>query len=281
MLPLRHILFPVDFSDRCRRMLKDVQAMADRYAAEVTVFHTYEWLYGTFPEEQQAAAEASLRGFCGDIFAGHRTRFVVRQSGDGSGRDTGNRILEYAAANGVDLIVMPTHGHRTIPQLLLGSVTAKVLEQAPCAVWTDAHLKHPHGSADGPVICAVELLDDQQEVRLIRTAHDWARDRKCDLVLVHAVSHVAAYVGSGMPFWGNPEGDCRARLQERLDSAGVPATALVDVGDPAKLVEQLAAERHAGLVVIGRGHATRLGANRLGSVAYSIVRHAPCPVLSL
>ena len=41
-------------------------------------------------------------------------------------------IAEYAAQNGIDLIVLGTHGRSGLEKMWLGSVTEKVLRQAEC-----------------------------------------------------------------------------------------------------------------------------------------------------
>jgi nucleotide-binding universal stress UspA family protein len=48
--------------------------------------------------------------------------------------DPATRIVDYAAANAVDLIVMSTHGRSGIGRWAYGSVANKVLQAAPCAV---------------------------------------------------------------------------------------------------------------------------------------------------
>ena len=45
-------------------------------------------------------------------------------------------IPEYAAAEGIDLIVMGTHGRTGVAHLILGSVAERVQRTAPCAVLT-------------------------------------------------------------------------------------------------------------------------------------------------
>jgi hypothetical protein len=47
--------------------------------------------------------------------------------------------VEFAANHHVDLVMMPTHGVGTFRSFLVGSVTAKVLHDANCPVWTAAH----------------------------------------------------------------------------------------------------------------------------------------------
>ena len=45
-------------------------------------------------------------------------------------------ILEVAARDRYDLVVMGTHGRTGLSQLLMGSVAEKVVRQAPCPVLT-------------------------------------------------------------------------------------------------------------------------------------------------
>jgi nucleotide-binding universal stress UspA family protein len=46
----------------------------------------------------------------------------------------GLEIARYAEENGIDLIVIPSHGYRGVKHLLLGSVAERVVRHAPCPV---------------------------------------------------------------------------------------------------------------------------------------------------
>jgi len=48
--------------------------------------------------------------------------------------DPAHYIVDYAAANAIDLIVMSTHGRTGVGRWVYGSVATKVLQAAPCAV---------------------------------------------------------------------------------------------------------------------------------------------------
>ncbi len=57
-----------------------------------------------------------------------RVQFITRFG------DPGMEIVDYAKANRVSVIVMPTHGRGGIERLLLGSVADRVVRLAPCPV---------------------------------------------------------------------------------------------------------------------------------------------------
>lgn len=77
--------------------------------------------------------------------------------------------------------------------------------------------------------------------------------------------------------------DVDRRLRELLDAGGVTpnAVAIARTGDPSKTIVEEAVSNKADLVVMGT-HGRR-GFNRLllGSVTESVLRHAPCPVLTV
>jgi universal stress protein A len=53
-----------------------------------------------------------------------------------------DNIVEKAANEGVDLIVMSTHGRTGLEHMILGSVTEKVVARASCPVLVVPH-RHP------------------------------------------------------------------------------------------------------------------------------------------
>ena len=67
-------------------------------------------------------------------------------------------IVETAEDEKADLIMMSSYGF-AFYQFLMGSVTAKVLHEAECPVWTDAHVEESRVQelAIRNVLCAVEF----------------------------------------------------------------------------------------------------------------------------
>jgi nucleotide-binding universal stress UspA family protein len=76
------------------------------------------------------------------------------------------------------------------------------------------------------------------------------------------------------------EQDARQAIHQMQDAAGIAAQLCVGAGEVSHVVRDAALGHGADLVVIGRGHATRTLGRLRGNV-YSIIRDAPCPVISV
>ena len=55
--------------------------------------------------------------------------------------EAASRIVAFAKSHDIDLIMMPTHGLGPFRRFLIGSITAKVLHDAHCPVWTGVHME--------------------------------------------------------------------------------------------------------------------------------------------
>ncbi len=288
MRAFQKILFPVDMSDSCTATAPFVEAMARRYNADVTILHVLQvpsglipdWYGGAVPiidttaiwEAETEAAQSYLT----DRFQGLKVHRVVVEG------DAAQTIDDYARENGVDLIMMPTHGYGLFRTLLLGSVTAKVLHDTPCPVWTGVHVEDaPAVSPEfATMMCAVDRTEDS--IPTMRFACRLAHDNQANLFLVHAIpgAEVAPekYFDTDLRIY--LEQDARKTIAQLQEAAGVVAPLCLGAGEVSHVVRDSALGHSADLVVIGRGRSTRtLG--RLRSNVYSIIRDAPCPVISV
>ena len=66
---------------------------------------------------------------------------------------------------------------------------------------------------------------------------------------------------------------------QQLRAAGFQVDALVERGDVRESIINCAADWHADVILLGSGGHKGVGRLVLGSVAESVVRHAPCSVL--
>jgi eukaryotic-like serine/threonine-protein kinase len=110
------------------------------------------------------------------------------------------------------------------------------------------------------------------------------RDSQAKLLIVHVEEPPAAY-GAGDLYYGLPDPDQNA-LRRMLDEVK-PDDPAIDVerhlliGDPASEIAALAAEQQVDLIVIGTHGRSGLSRLLIGSTAESIVRKAPCAVLTV
>ncbi len=270
MQPIRHILFPIDFSERSALTVPFVRSMAQRLDASVTLFHVIP--PGTTPEPQVCA---ELNRIAAETLDGVRTAIAVEPG------DPATRIIEYARENHIHLVMMPTHGYGAVRSLLLGSVTASVLSEAPCAVWTTSHIRkyeQPEEDSNLRVLCAVDRESDS--ARVMQWASGFARDLKAGLHLVHAALSITdcPSLESEQSLQETVRSSCRVAVEAIRKSAGVEAPLSVSVGDVEEVVHDEVLRQHATVAVIGVG-VLKGNFGRLRTHAHAIVRRCPCPVI--
>ena len=293
MLPISRILVPTDFSDRCRGMLPHVKTLAERYGAGVILLHVVDPFYTIPPtgfsapvvipvsESVIAEREKLLHEFGAEELKGVKLRRYVQRG------DAASEIGSVAETDNVSLIAMPTHGYGPLRQLLIGSVTSKVLHDIPCPVLTGVHTSKVSGEPRfANILCAIDL--GLQSESVLNYALLLATDFQAKLSIVHSIAPLDA----GLPY--QPSIEFRMELEsvarkemERLQNATKTESAESHIlgGDPARTVCSLAESSKADLLIIGRGPedpaSDRFSGARLPRNAYAIIRQSPCPVISV
>lgn len=292
-MEMHKILLPVTFSDRCYFAAHYAASLACRYQSELILFHAvgppvvgygsvealaYSSSEDLLPQRIKNAEEALLRFAEEDFFQGLRmTRKVVTG-------DPAHAIGKYAHEEKVDLIVMPTHGYGPFRRFLLGSVTAKVLHDVDCPVWTGPHIED--APADVPtsvhrILCAVDF--GLQCRQILKWACSLAGDLHASLALLHVVPLFEVRLGS---FYFDAEWrehlmrEARECLTGTAEDCGLHADMLVETGEVAHTVDEVAARERVDLLIIGRSHQPGV-IGRLRTNAYHIIRDSPCPVVSI
>jgi nucleotide-binding universal stress UspA family protein len=281
MRSLSKILLPVDFSERAVGAARHAKTLADHFHSEITLLHAitplpYEFgalegggaMLSEIYTDRALQVEQNLNNFLVDELAGCNVKRVIL---DG---DAAQRIVEYAHAENVNLIVMPTHGYGTFRRFILGSNTAKVLHDAECPVWTGVHLQDvPHKpNRIESVLCAIDL--GPQTCRTLTWAAAMQREFGARLTVIHAMAC------ADDPTAGELEQSVRSEVERFEKTAGVEAKVVLEAGDAAKVVCETASRLDADLLVIGRGSAAG-GFGRLRTHAYAMIRQSPCPVVSV
>lgn len=266
MFQVSRILFPVDFSERCRGAAAYVEALAGRFDAELILLHVIEATYNSMLEDLHEAQWENFDKFFGKGLKHLRVKKLVAHG------EPAQRIIQNASAYGANLIMIPTQGMGIYRRLILGSTSAKVLHDADCPVWTGVHLENApplEAVACERIVCAVDLKPLSSRVL------DWARglaeEYQAQLTLIHVTP-------------GSETKDAHSAARHALESLqeelGSRAAIRVEAGEVSKVVAHLARDLKADLLVIGRkAEAGVLG--RLEMTAYSIIRQSPCPVVSV
>jgi nucleotide-binding universal stress UspA family protein len=111
-----------------------------------------------------------------------------------------------------------------------------------------------------------------------------ARERGATLLIVHVEEPPSAY-GGGEMYYGIPDpaiDDLKRMLSDvQPTDPAVRFEHRLITGDPAAAIARLAEDEHVELIVMGTHGRTGLLRLLMGSVAESVVRRAPCPVLTL
>jgi nucleotide-binding universal stress UspA family protein len=284
MTNFRHILFPVDFSDRCNGAAPFVDNLARRCGAKVTLLAVAQPVYAggldgaaiVAPQERLSSLKAQLDAYFQASFLDLQVDRVAELG------EPAHVINEYALTHDVDLVMMPTHGYGPFRQLLLGSTTAKVLHDLPLPVWTTAN------KGDAPdrmhleprkILCAVD--GSLHSAAVIQSAAALAKELGGSMRLVHVVPGMEAWPERQMDM--ELEEDLRHAARTNIEtiaaSLGIDAQLCVKSGTVADGLADEATRHGSDLLVIGRGKMQdTLG--RLRTHVYGIIRLSPCPVLS-
>ena len=139
-MKLSKIIAPTDLSNLSQSALRYAMQLALEQGAEVIVYNVIsedgEWfdkndelnpVKALVPQQRQRLAEF-VKESCAEFLDQLKVKEVVEVGVPY--RD----IVRKAADENADLIVMSTHGRTGLEQVMLGSVTAKVVARASCPV---------------------------------------------------------------------------------------------------------------------------------------------------
>jgi nucleotide-binding universal stress UspA family protein len=267
LFSLSRILVPIAFSEACHGAVRYALSLASRFGSEVNLLHVVE------PLDHGLGVESTpVLGELGRV----RRQWVAREieslldarKGKPDVRttilegDAAREIVRFAHDHQTDLIVMPTHGRGPFRRLLMGSITAKVLHDAECAVWTGVHMEKalvPETIALRMIACAIDPGPH------MRTVLHWAEGMASSWGARLALIHI-----------GKAHEEV-SKLQQELRT---PVEVLIESGEMPRAVSEAVAKLGADLLVIGRGHGPG-GLGRLPSKTYATLRMSSCPVVSV
>ncbi len=289
MLKIGRILLPIDFQESSKPVVHQAAALARHFHSEIVMLHVVTplsyaagMIEGDYVpanlddllKELLRQAQKQLDKALGRELDGIAVRRMLVEG------DPALTIVQTARALSADLIAMPTHGFGAFRRFLLGSVTAKVLHDSECPVWTGAHLEEqPAGEFSiRSVLCAVDLSGHSGKT--LQWAAQMAADFGARLTLAHVTAGMEIY-GPGAyqvdPSWTEAlVKSASQQLAKLKQEVGTQAETFIGSGDVAKLLSEAAKQSDADVLIIGRP-----SGGRLHAAGYGIIRESHIPVLSV
>jgi len=141
MKEFKRILFPVDLSESSENILPYVQMVAKKFDAKIhilfaaRVFQYFTSIYvphpsiNKFEQEIIEGAEKKLYEFIDKHFKEYSGTKTAVVAGDAS-----EEIINYVESQGIDLIIMGTHGRKGMDKVIFGSVAERVVKTSPVPV---------------------------------------------------------------------------------------------------------------------------------------------------
>lgn len=290
----RRVLCATDLSPASRRAWDEARRLAALCGAEVTLLHVVPpaplppgaylppGLAQQLVDEGLRDARARLDEWLAEA-PDPAPRVGVRLEQGGAAA----RILEVAAEEKADVVVMGTHGRTGPGRVLLGSVADRVVRLAPCPVLTVSARTSPAPAGRLARICYATDFSPGA-----RAAWPWAlglaQAAGAEVDLVHVTPLAAAERQLAAETLGRMADllhvEAEAQTRRFLEGCPLPKErvhVLVGRGDVADEIHHWARSRAADLIVMGTRGWSTLIRWMLGSVAHHVIPTAPCPVLTV
>jgi nucleotide-binding universal stress UspA family protein len=290
-------LVPTDFSRTAAEALRYAVPLARQLGGQITLLHVLDWPVVpaelgvaltdevTLTRAAQAALDKLARATVPDeLLAGA----VVR---------TGRSYLEIARAAQTlkaDFVVLATHGRTGVQRALLGSTAERVVRHAPCPVLT----VRPKAGGKQPLLKTPSLAPlinrllvpvdfSARSKAAVRFATDLARTMDARLALLHVVEPLPANFARHPAELAPYDAELKREARQQLDAlaARVPKDLQVETllrqDLPSQGIVEAARAWRSDLILLPTRGLTGLKYIVLGSTAEGVVRHAPCPVLTI
>jgi len=292
MKPFQHILCPTDFSPSSRHAQDLALTLANDFQARLTLFHSVDSpVYSSWPTVPQPEFAAERQRWAKKEMAALEASLASPRVGAKLGEGPPHQaIAREAARDGVDLVVMGTHGLSGFEKLFLGSTTEKVLHlvETPLLTVNPSSRKPEPSAGKGKAFRNIVLAADfgPGTVATAEYALLMGRQYRSRITAVHAHPRPLEMSHELAASWFQAVELDRAAATLKLRKLIPPSVREVcetdfvaREGEPFEIIRQVAQEVEADLVVMGAHGTGKSGLAWLGSTAHKMIRAAQCPVL--
>ncbi|HKQ87359.1 MAG TPA: universal stress protein [Candidatus Acidoferrales bacterium] len=286
-IQLKNILFLTDFSETANRAGEYAGALAKTYGAKLFALHVQPPVVNPMTppaswynlEEVAETQQAANRKELGAEFQGLNPRIFIKEG------DLWAHVAAIVERENIDLIVMGTHGRSGMRRFFLGSIAEAMFRNAECLVLTVG--PHATGQKQVPVeftriVFATDFSDAANTAAPY--AMSLAQEHQAQVTLLHVVAETkAGELVQAHEVAASDEKLLRNLVPPEADQWCVPEF-LIERGDAAEKILDVAARRKADLIVLGvrkekgfPGASTHLPV----AIAHEVVSKAQCPVLTV
>jgi nucleotide-binding universal stress UspA family protein len=283
-LALNNVLVPTDFSAASEKALFYARAFAEDYGAKIFVSHAVNPTPPVFipmepiPIDLDAEwqdADQQLKRFADNpLLSGTRHSAILSRG------ETWNVIDDIIRLHSIDLIVLGTRGRHGLKKLVLGSGAEQIFRQADCPVLTvGPNVEVPAGDAAAfrHIVFATDF--SAGSLQALPYALSLAEENEATLTFLHVMSMVLPQQQVEV------EEIIRKRLEVLIPSNAADwchPSAVVNFEFPSEGILHVAEEQCADLIVMGvHKRASRVSSHLPWAIAYEVISHAHCPVLTV
>jgi nucleotide-binding universal stress UspA family protein len=284
---IANILYATDFSPAAIAALPYVRGIAMRYGSKVHVLHVRPQMSYAFVTpnmvpnvmEIQERLETEETNELDQFFA-RIPHDIVFESGELS-----EEVDKLIHSKLIDLVVIGTNGRTGAAKVLLGSVAAEILRQAPCPVLTVG--PHCAGKANTDlemreILYATDF--SPESIAAAPYAISLAQENQAEITLVNVIPRsVGTVLVHAEEYFDSSWRRLRNMVPPEAELWCTP-TCIVTTGQPAEAILKLTWDRRPDLIVLGAKnveHSMGVATHLSSATAQTVIANAPCPVLTV
>lgn len=282
----RHVLFATDFSQAAAQAIPYIKKIAEHYDANLLTLHVRPPVVNPMAEPITWAADIDVAKAQDDedreellkTFAGIRTQVLIEEG------DIQPCLAAAIEKNNTDLVVIGTRGRTGLGKLFLGSVAEEIFRTVSCPVLTvgpHSGSIREHTDELREILYATDLTPESRAAAPY--AISLAKEFQSRLILMHVIPEE-------QPDDLVSDANVKPALEKVLRELVPPEAScepeyVVECGDPADMILEFANVKQMDLVVLGvrpeKGVPGAETHHLPAAIAYKIVSHAECPVLTV
>jgi nucleotide-binding universal stress UspA family protein len=285
-IQLTKVLVATDFSPVSQRALDYAISLAQRYGSHIYLTHVIsgeaypmaapEVTVGML-ESQRRAAENKIQEM---LFSGRLNdvphEILIEEGG------LWPAIEKVIEKQGIDLVVVGTHGIGAIQKLVIGSGAEQIFRQCSQPVLTVGPRinvgEHPDVVFKNVLFPTDFGLGCEREAAY---AFSIGQEHDARVTLFHVVRHLDDYSDDGLTLKRETVKNQLKELVPAAAEAWCETKFRLAVGEPAGEILRYAEETKADLIVMGAKARRGLAGHVPGTTAYKVVSKARCPVLTV